>query len=112
MKRRRRNRSFSIFLQVLAVLLSLHIAGIAELAARLGDDPTHEACSNEQPGRDCPPGCPSCTCAHGPIGSMPSPAAAVAAPALPLVPKTVVAGRVLELSTQADLPHVFRPPRA
>ncbi len=97
--------------KLLAVLLSLQLAGVADFAVRLTDD-VHDDCSNEQSGRDCPPGCPSCTCTHGPVGSLPAPAPAVPSVTLPLTPDAVLPRAAVELRTLAELPHVYRPPRA
>lgn len=111
MNPRRCSRTLAGLLQLFAILLSLQLAGVAELAVCLTDEVRHD-CSNEQSGRDCPPGCPSCTCAHGTVGSIPAPAPAVPTVTLPRRPEAVLPQAALELQTLAELPHVYRPPRA
>lgn len=101
--------------QLAIVAVALQLAGAARVAEALFEDGSACAgdCTNERNGHDCPPGCPSCHCAHGGVGSLP-----LAAPANP----PPVAERSAEPvkrpteaqrpSSRADRDGVFRPPRA
>jgi hypothetical protein len=112
MKGSRLRLAFASSMRVLALLLSLQIAGLGAIAEYMNDDVAHDTCANEENGRDCPPGCPSCTCQHGPVGSMPEPALPVAGVVASEAPNVTWTGADTELRSLADLPSVFRPPRA
>lgn len=61
-------------LRVLVGLVSLQLSGVPGVAAEMGlrflDDGADDCCSDcplEKDGKECPPGCPNCHCAHGSI---------------------------------------------
>jgi hypothetical protein len=95
--------------RLLAAVLVAVLSGVPQAAwAAAGDDCCGERCESERDGRDCPPNCPSPSCAKvfpsavppSRAGSLDAPdraepgVAGIAAPALPLV-----------------LSGVFHPPR-
>ena len=100
-------------LQALCVVVSLQLSGVphavedvAAMCDVLGDDD----CPDEPPGHECPPGCPSCHCAH------PAAAAPMAATFNGVAPPTEV-GKAL-VGGGEDAPPVsaasrgvWRPPR-
>jgi hypothetical protein len=76
------------------------------VSACAGDE---DNCPNEKPGRDCPPGCPSCHCAHA-VAATPR-----AAP-LSLVPAVAAEESLRSLDPRVPPPSpppsgVWRPPR-
>ncbi len=61
-------------LRVFVGLVSLQLSGVPGVAAEMGlrflDDGADDCCADcplEKDGKECPPGCPNCHCAHGSI---------------------------------------------
>lgn len=103
-----------VLLQVLGVILSFQIAGLAhpladavfgeDCAAECGDENSNE------PDSECPPGCPTCHgCAHAQALYAPRVAAPLAPPTLELIPAPMLHESAPQ---QPLLESVFRPPRA
>lgn len=68
-------RLLVITVRMIVAVTAVQITGIPHvvrdvIAAVQGDD-AHEQCPNDEDGRECPPGCPSCHCAH-PMNALPS----------------------------------------
>jgi hypothetical protein len=62
-------RRLLAFSRLVALLAAAQLSGVAALAAELGcEDGCGECCDDcplERDGKQCPPGCQSCHCAHG-----------------------------------------------
>ena len=105
---------FSV-LRALVVLLALQLSGVGHALADLRlitDDATterHGDCSTEEPGRDCPPGCPTCHHANGGVGSLPIQTGFVVIPAPPEV--LHFSPEEADAPLSPELPSVFRPPK-
>lgn len=60
---------------MLVAVTAVQITGLPhvlkDVVAAVQGDVTHEQCPNDEDGRECPPGCPSCHCAH-PMNALPS----------------------------------------
>jgi hypothetical protein len=108
---------FALFSLVrpLVVLLALQLSGVGHALADLrffGDDASseqHGDCSSEEPGRDCPPGCPTCHHANGGVGSLPLQAGFIVIPPVPEVAN--FAPSEADAPSSPELPSVFRPPK-
>lgn len=103
-------------LRVLSVCLAMQLSGVAHFALDLwlsgaaAAEHFHE-CDDEDDGEPCPPGCPSCHCAHvSPALPVPSEVPAVAE----LIPLLEVAWFPYRggAPPPATPPSVYRPPRA
>ena len=101
--------------RVLVVLLSLQLSGIGHALGDAGffsDEVApaqHGDCSSDEPGRDCPPGCPTCHHANGGVGSLPLQADFVVMPAVPGVARFSLSEA--DDPSSPELPSVFRPPK-
>lgn len=85
---------------------------VADLLVSIGVVAEHtDDCSDEGGDRECPPGCPTCHCAHCVAPALPA-----AATSDTLAPAVVSAASSLDDThrspTSPELPHVYRPPRA
>lgn len=104
---------FSAF-RAIVVLLAVQLSGMGHAAADLlflGDDASeHGDCSSEEPGRDCPPGCPTCHHANGGVGALPRQQTFFA---MPEPPRETVLFTPAEADAPRgpDLPSIFRPPK-
>lgn len=100
---------------VLAVVM-LQLGGVVGVVADLvfagatADDATE--CPNEKPGHDCPPGCPTCHCAHGGVAVPPSTDNASWLADLGGSSVAAVCPYVADLPKDPPMPSVFRPPRS
>lgn len=108
-------RLLLVVVRVIVAVTAAHITGIPHVvrdvvAAVHGDNVTHEQCPNEEDGRECPPGCPSCHCAH-PMNALPS-----ASP--PMVLEFLIPIEVAMAPYGAQAPpgaeptSLYRPPRS
>ena len=103
-------------LRALVVLLALQLSGVThavgDLLMFLDDSMAeeHTDCSSEKPGRDCPPGCPTCHHAHGGVGSLPGSASFTLTHAH--AKAASFAPAEADAPPNPDLPSVFRPPKA
>jgi hypothetical protein len=104
-------------LRALVVLLAFQLSGVSHAVGDLllfTEDSMaegHTDCPADEPGRDCPPGCPTCHHAHGGVGAVPGSAS------FPLShidsPQAVsFAPAEADAPPNPDLPSVFRPPKA
>ena len=100
--------------RVFVVLLALHISGFGHVLADshlFGDvaGAQHDDCSSDEPGRDCPPGCPTCHHANGGVGSPPLQVTFELMPPAPQLAR--FAPNEPEAPSNPELPSVFRPPK-
>jgi hypothetical protein len=111
---RRFARRLAAFSRVAALLVSAQLSGVAALAVELAsEDGSGECCDDcplERDGKQCPPGCQSCHCAHG--------TGIIASAFETTLPRTFDSGRrVLRSRAPAAFPNacaslgVYRPPR-
>ncbi|MET0790141.1 MAG: hypothetical protein ABW061_01350 [Polyangiaceae bacterium] len=103
-------------LRMLILLLAVQLSGTAAAAVELGFATLERAdccddCPLESKGKECPPGCPNCHCAHGQVASLPA-----ATPGLELLLSSSNAATVAPLEASAPhapfLPSLYRPPRS
>ncbi len=110
------------FVQVLVVamrlivgLTAVQITGVPHVVADVvtaiqgHEDRNHDDCPNDDGGRECPPGCPSCHCAHV-MNALP----AMAPPTVldPLIPIDVALAPYVALEPPGPEPAaLYRPPR-
>ena len=69
-------RVLTLFVRILAVILTVQTSGVAHgavdlAAAALGQTVEHEDCTADGDEDKCPPGCPSCHCSHGAASLIP-----------------------------------------
>lgn len=100
--------------RVFVVLLALQISGFGHVLAdsrMFGDNAgvEHGDCSSDVPGRDCPPGCPTCHHANGGVGSPPRQVTFALLPSAPQATRFIP--NEPETPSNAELPSVFRPPK-
>src|SRR4051812_29044155 len=62
-------RLLRVIIHTLVLLLAFSLSGVARALEAGGEDPREccTDCPDQDDGRDCPPGCPSCHCAHGSV---------------------------------------------
>ena len=100
----------------LVVVLALQLSGAAAAAleAGLGGADSVDCCADcplEESGKECPPACPSCHCAHAQVASLPA-----ASPVLEVL--RAVSDSAVAAPQEASAPHapflpsLYRPPRA
>ena len=107
-------RAIRLLFSLLSLFLAVHLSGAVHAVVDLlsgHDQPAQLAgCLDEDEGRDCPPGCPSCHCAHG-VGALPP--RGVEAPSRR--PRAVAAPRFFVRARGGPknpaLASLFRPPR-
>lgn len=95
---------------VLPLLLVLQASGVVPMALDAIAGEVHSPCEGEADEDDCPPQCPTCTCAHAARPAVqPGPVSvAVLPPAIHVTPLTA-----LNQPHCAPYPHgIFHPPRA
>jgi len=113
---------FVKILQVLVVtmrlivgLTAVQITGVPHVIADVvtaiqgHEDRSHDDCPNDDGGRECPPGCPSCHCTHV-MNALPS----LAPPTVhdPLIPINVAIALYMALEPPGpELAALYRPPR-
>ena len=119
MSRRRPLRVFALLLVVvraLSLVLAFEVSGTLHAVVDLlltvsGEHVAHDDdCASESPGDECPAGCPTCHCGHGPIGSG-DVAPAVAAIGSPPT-SFAFAMRRDHAPPDSDPGSLYRPPRA
>jgi hypothetical protein len=108
-------RMFQTVVSIVVALIALQVSGLGAMAEYL-DRSTETSggccsdCPMEQDGRECPPGCPNCHCAHGGVG-------------LPMAHEGAEESSVLEARMEVPPyeatvprappgPGVYRPPRS
>lgn len=111
-------RLFQIFVVVIRFVVAttaIQITGIPHVAADVistiqGEDDSHrEECPNDDGGRECPPGCPSCHCAHV-MNALPFVAPPTELHLLP--PMDIVIVPYIKLEPPGPEPAaLYRPPR-
>ena len=103
-------------LHLLLLSLVVQLSGAAALAVEVGFAALDRAdccddCPLESNGKECPPGCPNCHCAHGQVASLPA-----SSPALELLLSSGDAATAEPLEASAPhapfLPSLYRPPRS
>jgi hypothetical protein len=110
-------RVAAVVLRLLSLLLATELSGAvhaaSDIAASLaGTEHPSDDCDDEQ-GHECPPGCSSCHCTHGALGSV-TPQLALVMSGKPVHRLTGQAGFVpLDAMPPAgpDLTPLYRPPR-
>jgi hypothetical protein len=120
-KHRRRSRRppawdlLACALRMLILMLAVQLSGAAAVVveAGLGALDRAECCDDcpiEKSGKECPPGCPSCHCAHGQVASLPA-----SSPVLEMLLSSEDAATAEPLEASAPhapfLPSLYRPPR-
>lgn len=109
-------RVLILALRVLVAVVSLQVSGTpavaAELGLRLGDavDDCCNDCPMEKDGKECPPGCPNCHCAHG-IVALPTALESSAPPTVSVGCDVEPAPYEASVPRAPPLPGVYRPPR-
>jgi hypothetical protein len=104
----------SLVLRVLFATLAVQVSSVVHVFVELGlvgHDDHNQDCASEEPGHDCPPGCPSCHCAHGGVASLPPSCLTLV---LPWGPGDIIEMLVPYEGTvphAPSLPSVFRPPK-
>lgn len=106
-------RILLVAVRMIVAVTAVQITGIphvvADAVAAVQGDDRHEECPNDEDGRECPPGCPSCHCAH-PMNAL---------PAVPppmeldfLIPiEVAIAPYEAQAPPGPDLASLYRPPR-
>ena len=115
---RRRLRGAAWVLWIAVALIALQLTGAVHVLADaiFSDEPCLASmsggCSDEAAGMDCPPGCPSCHCAHGGVGSLPSRASSELLPIADDASQTLALTDPRSPKTSSYHAFVFRPPRS
>jgi hypothetical protein len=100
-----------IHLVVLLIAFSLSgIAGAFEAGGREGARECCSDCPDENQGQECPPGCPSCHCAHGSL-ALPKQVEDRAATRRNDLPVIVLRPDEASVPQAPILPGIYRPPR-
>jgi hypothetical protein len=111
----RLGRALRIVARAVTLLVALQLSSVVHLAFDLLQDCDEIAdcddCPNEQPGHDCPPGCPNCHCAHPGIASLPAATALSPFPSTPARNAWTARGGAVDAPAAPYLPGLFRPPR-
>ena len=106
----------SLVLRVVVVLLSFQLSGLGHAVADLfiNDDASaeHDSDCTGDPGKDCPPGCPSCHYPGGSVGSLPPRYVSALLTRYPSSPVVAFVPTEADAPASPDLPPVFRPPKS
>ena len=105
-------------LRLVVGLVSLQLSEVLGLAAEMGlrfsDSEADDCCSDcplEKDGKECPPGCPNCHCAHGSL-ALPTAMESSTAPAASDSDDDVeTAPYEASVPRAPPLPGIYRPPR-
>ncbi len=117
-KTRRFRRAFALLVRTLVALLALQLSGLPHAIADVADAMvateagfSRHDCDDEPADTDCPPGCPSCHCAHANV--LPSAQTADLFAWLGGLPGSELTDLTYHSNAprQPLLPSVFRPPR-
>lgn len=106
-------RAITIALRVVIGVVALNLSGMSGLASPIGLSAADDCCTDcpiEQSGKECPPACPVCHCAHGNI-ALPTSFEKSTEPPAPLERSADVTPYEASVSSAPQLPGVFRPPR-
>ena len=100
--------------RMLVLLLAMQLSGMSHslvdsVLSFTCSAEEHGDCSSEEPGRDCPPGCPTCHHAHGGVGALPAEQDFALADCAPQ--PVSFAPAEADAPPNPDLPAVFRPPK-
>ena len=116
-----RSRAFAVVLVTLRFLVSLAVLQVSELG-HFGVDlaehvgllvhaPDADDAREDEPGHDCPPGCPKCHHVHASNASL-TPRLTSSAPLAPMLDSLLAEfPSVAEAPRGPPLPSLFRPPR-
>jgi hypothetical protein len=98
------------------LLVAIQLSSVVHLAVDLWQDCDElsdcDDCPNDQPGHDCPPGCPTCHCGHTGVASLPSATAVTPFPSTPARNAWTARGDESDAPATPYLSGVFRPPRS